>query len=160
MVMFNEVLHLLCTVIPLLKFNLLYVFQHQQYHLVINADILQRGLPLRADSQKCQAGCNIASFSNATLSFRLQVKGSTLPDSLASTTQLEVQFSSLVHVLMTIRIYGDRADLEPAWLQPRSHLWVSRGLALLPGGGCPAPLPHPYPCLPCCTRMKAEEEND
>lgn len=155
MVMFNEVLHLLCTVIPLLKFNLLYVFQHQQYRLVINADILQRGLPLRADSQKCQAGCNIASFSNATLSFRLQVKGSTLPDSLASTTQLEVQFSSLVHVLMTIRIYGDRADLEPAWLQPRSHLWVSRGLALLPGGGCPAPLPHPYLCLPCCTRIES-----
>lgn len=111
MVMFNEVLHLLCTVISLLKFNLLYVFQHQQYRLVINADILQRGLPLRADSQKCQAGCNIASFSNATLSFRLQVKGSTLPDSLASTTQLEVRFSSLVHMLVTIRIYGDHADL-------------------------------------------------
>lgn len=101
----------------LLKFNLLYcLFQYQLYNLVIKADILQCGLILKTDLQKWLVGFNIPSFGDSDVSFCLQMKVYSLPDSLADMTQLKVQFSSLLYAVIIIRIYGDHAECEPGQL--------------------------------------------
>jgi len=100
----------------LLKVNLLYcLFQYQPCDLVIEADILQRGLTLKTDLQKWLVGFKVATVRDSSIYFSLQMKDRSLPDSLADMTQLEIQFNSLA-CSQNAGIYRDRADHEPGQL--------------------------------------------